>query len=259
MAGPARYGNEECEIFFMLHIYKSPDDIAVALAEWITRRIETVLQTQDRFTWVLTGGNSPKALYDLLASSPYKERIEWRKLHIFWGDERAVPFSDERNNARMTYRHLLDKVPVIPGQVHVMQTEGDAAESARNYEKILHGYFGTEGTSFDLVLSGMGDDGHTLSLFPGTNIIHEKDAWVSAFYLDAQQMYRISLTAPIVNRAAAVAFLTFGANKARALYEVLEGETNIDVYPSQVIQPLSGELHWWVDEDAAAFLTKRDG
>ena len=238
----------------MLHIQKDPQAVAIALAEWITQTIEDALQKQNRFTWVLTGGNSPKALYEMLAASPYKERIAWNRLHIFWGDERAVPFSDNRNNAKMTYEHLLNKVPVIPEQVHVIRTDIAPERSALEYEKILQGYFGAEGAGFDLVLSGMGDDGHTLSLFPGTEVIHEKKAWVKAFYLEAQQMHRITLTAPVVNRAFDVVFLAFGANKAKALYEVLEGDRNIDLYPSQVIQPASGRLHWFVDSAAAALL-----
>lgn len=241
----------------MLHIQKDPLAVTAALAEWITHTIETVLQKQDRFTWVLTGGNSPKALYDMLATSPYKERIAWNKLHIFWGDERAVPFTDDRNNAKMTYTHLLNKVPVVPAQVHVMRTDTEPTLAALEYEKVLHQYFGEDGKSFDLVLSGMGDDGHTLSLFPGTEVVHEKEAWVKAFYLTSQQMYRITLTAPVVNRASSVAFLTFGANKAKALYEVLEGDPDVDLYPSQLIKPRLGELHWFVDEAAAKLLRKK--
>lgn len=241
----------------MLHIQKDPVAVTAALAEWITHTIETALQKQDRFTWVLTGGNSPKALYDMLALSPYKERIAWNKLHIFWGDERAVPFADDRNNAKMTYAHLLNKVPVIPAQVHVMRTDTEPEQAALEYEKILHQYFGNDGKSFDLVLSGMGDDGHTLSLFPGTEVVHEKEAWVKAFYLTSQQMYRITLTAPVVNRASSIAFLTFGANKAKALYEVLEGSPDVDLYPSQLIKPRLGELHWFVDEAAAKLLKKK--
>jgi 6-phosphogluconolactonase len=241
----------------MLHIQKDPAAVTAALAEWITRTIETTLQKQDRFNLVLTGGNSPKALYDMLAASPYKERIAWNKLHIFWGDERAVPFSDDRNNAKMTYAHLLSKVPVISAQVHVMRTDTEPEKAALDYEKILRQYFGEGGKSFDLVLSGMGDDGHTLSLFPGTEVIHEKEAWVKAFYLTTQQMYRITLTAPVVNRASFIVFLTFGSNKSKALYEVLEGEPDADLYPSQIIKPNSGELHWFVDEAAATLLKQK--
>lgn len=235
-----------------LHIQKDPTAVSHELAEWITSNIETTLQSKDRFTWVVTGGNSPKLLYELLAAAPYRERIDWSKLHIFWGDERAVPYDDSRNNARMTFEQLLSHVPVVKEQVHIMKTDISPEASAADYEKILHGYFGNEGATFDLVLNGMGDDGHTLSLFPGTAVIHEMTAWVKSFFLQAQDMYRITLTAPVVNRAHKVAFLTFGANKAHALQEVLKGSRNVDRYPSQIIQPASGELHWFVDEAAAA-------
>lgn len=237
-----------------LHIQKDSTAVSQELAEWITHTIETTLQTQDRFTWVVTGGNSPKLLYELLSAAPYKERINWEKLHIFWGDERAVPYTDSRNNARMTFEQLLDRVPVVKAQVHVMKTDISPEASAADYEQILHQYFQEEGTTFDLVLNGMGDDGHTLSLFPHTAVIHETKAWVTSFYLAPQEMYRITLTAPIVNRAHKVAFLTFGSNKAHALQEVLKGARNVDQYPSQIIQPASGELHWFVDEAAAAGL-----
>ena len=235
-------------------IFQNPDELSLALAEWITNDIEERLKQSDRFTWVVTGGNSPKQLYEILSSEKYKNRIDWKKLHIFWGDERAVPFNDERNNARMTCQHLLDHVPVPREQIHVMNTELPPPESALAYEKILHNYFGETGPSFDLVLNGMGDDGHTLSLFPHTPVIHEQKAWVSSFYLDAQKMYRITLTAPVVNRARKIAFLTFGSNKAKALKEVVKGKRNVDQYPSQIIQPVDGELHWFTDEAAASSL-----
>lgn len=241
----------------ILHIAPDPTSLSEALAIWITEQIETTLQQQDRFTWVLTGGNSPKLLYELLGKAPYRERINWEKLHIFWGDERAVPFEDSRNNARMTYEHLLDHVPVKKEQVHIMQTDLTPEASADAYETLLHQYFSPNSLTFDLVLNGMGDDGHTLSLFPHTPVIHEKEKWVTSFYLDAQQMHRITLTAPVVNRARRVAFLTFGSNKANALHEVLEGERNVDEFPSQIIQPDSGELHWFVDKAAASLLKER--
>lgn len=239
-----------------LHIHKNPEELSKALAEWITNEIVTRLKKANRFTWVVTGGNSPKQLYEMLASDEYRKRIDWKKLHIFWGDERVVPFLDERNNARMTFQYLLNRVPVVRKQVHMVNTELHPAMAAATYEKILREYFSDEGNSFDLVLNGMGDDGHTLSLFPNQPVIHEYHSWVSAFLLEQQDMYRVTLTAPIVNRARKIAFLTFGANKAHALKEVLQGEKNVDKYPSQIIQPESGELHWWVDEAAAGELKK---
>jgi 6-phosphogluconolactonase len=237
-----------------LHIKKDPIELSHALAEWITSYIEAGLQEQARFTWALTGGSSPKKLYNLLSQSPFRERIAWEKLHIFWGDERAVPFDDERNNAKMCFDHLLNRVPVKADQVHPMRTDIDPADSAREYEKILHHYFDGNGPSFDLVLNGMGEDGHTLSLFPGTAVIHEKKAWVKSFYLEAQSMFRITLTAPIVNRASRIVFLTFGTAKSSALYQVILGPRNPDLFPSQIINPMQGELHWFVDDAAAVEL-----
>lgn len=237
-----------------LHKFKDAEALSEAVAKWIVDIIADTLQQHPRFTIALSGGSTPERLHKLLASSPNKEQIDWKKLHIFWGDERAVPFSDSRNNAKMAYDTLLDHVSVPAEQIHVMRTDIPPEQSAVEYEKILHRYFGETGPSFDLVLLGMGDDGHTLSLFPGTAVIHEENAWVTSFFLKAQDMYRITLTRPIVNRAARVAFLTTGAKKAHALKEVLKGKYNPDVYPSQTIMPQAGELHWFVDEAAAADL-----
>ncbi len=236
-----------------LHIYKDGEALSVAAAKWIADRIGATLKSKDRFTIALSGGSTPKRLHELLAQAPYKEQVDWSKLHIFWGDERAVPFEDSRNNAKMAYDTLLDFVPVPSAQIHVMRTDIEPEQSAAEYEKILHQYFDSTPTSFDLVLLGMGDDGHTLSLFPGTEIVHEEKAWAKAFYLPAQSMYRITLTKTIVNKSACVAFLTAGQAKAHALHEVLKGAYDPDKYPSQEIKP-SGELHWFVDEAAAAGL-----
>jgi 6-phosphogluconolactonase len=238
-----------------LHRYKDGEALSQAAAKWIAERIGATLQKAGRFTIALSGGSTPKRLHQILAQPPYKEQIDWSKLHVFWGDERAVPFEDDRNNAKMAYDTLLNFVPVPGTQIHVMRTDITAEESASEYEKLLHQYFDKTPFSFDLVLLGMGDDGHTLSLFPGMPIVHEEKAWAKSFWLPAQDMSRITITKTITNKSAAVAFLTAGAAKAHALKEVLEGAYNPDKYPSQEIKP-SGELHWFVDEAAAANLTK---
>lgn len=242
-----------------LHVYKDTDELSQAVAKWIADTIAETLKVRDRFTIALSGGSTPQRLHKILAAPPYSNQIEWSKLHVFWGDERAVPFEDSRNNAKMAYDTLLNLVPVPASQVHVMRTDIAPEQSALEYEKILHQYFnaipgGSSDplpNSFDLVLLGMGDDGHTLSLFPGTEVIHEEKAWAKAFFLAAQDMYRITLTRPIVNRASRIAFLATGAGKAHALKEVLKGKYDPDKYPSQTIQPVHGELHWFVDEAAA--------
>ena len=237
-----------------LHVFKEPDELSHAVAKWMADVIASTLKKSNRFTIALSGGSTPRLLHKILAADPYKEQIDWSKLHIFWGDERDVPFEDDRNNAKMAYDTLLNFVPVPPSQVHVMRTDIPAAESAQEYEKILHTYFDGAATSFDLVLLGMGDDGHTLSLFPGTAAVHEEKAWAIAYYLKAQDMSRITLTKTIVNRSARVAFMTTGTGKAHALKEVLKGDYNPDLYPSQEIKPVTGELHWFVDEAAASGL-----
>lgn len=236
-----------------LHVLKDGEALSQAAAKFIAGHITATLKKQDRYTIALSGGSTPKRLHQILAQSPYKEEIDWSKLHVFWGDERAVPFKDDRNNAKMAYDTLLDFVPVPADQIHVMRTDISAEQSAVEYEKILHRYFDNTATSFDLVLLGMGDDGHTLSLFPGQPVIHEEKLWATSFWLQAQDMSRITLTKTIVNHSACVMFLTAGSAKAHALKEVLKGASNPDLYPSQVIKPV-GELHWFVDEAAAAGL-----
>ena len=244
-----------------LHIFKTPDEFNHAVADWMVDCIAETLKKQGYFTLVLSGGNTPKSIYQLLSATPYREKIIWGKIHVFWGDERDVPFNDSRNNAKMAYETLLNHVPIPASQVHVMQTENiSPKKSAAGYEKILHEYFPpTAGSSqlitFDLVLLGMGDDGHVLSLFPGTTVVHEEQAWATSFFLESQDMYRITLTKTVVNKSGNIAFLTTGANKAHALKEVLQGHYNPDLYPSQEIKPENGELHWFVDEAAAAQLT----
>src|SRR6266487_4263090 len=259
-----------------LHIFKNTDELSKAVADWIVDHINKTLQQKDRFALVLSGGSTPKKLHELLSSDNYKNKIDWGKLHIFWGDERFVPFNDESNNAKMGFDTLLNHVPVPKEQIHVMQSENiTPQESAKAYQEILKQYFQSAVGSnkltviqndkpqttnhklqtFDLVLLGMGDDGHTLSLFPGkTEVIHETKKWCTSLWLESQNMYRITLTHPVVNSAAAVAFLVTGSGKAKALQEVLKGNYNPDLYPSQIIKPVNGELHWFMDDAAAAKL-----
>ena len=235
-----------------LIITKDIDELSEQAAAWIITYIETVLKKQARFTLVLSGGSTPKILYQLLASGKYKNKIAWSKLHFFWGDERFVPFTDEHNNAKMAFENLLNHVPVLKNQIHLMRTDIEPETAAEEYKKLLHEFFSDSNHTFDLVLLGLGDNAHTLSLFPGYDIVKEKKDWVKSFYLEEQKMYRITLTAPVVNGAGRVAFLVSGSDKAAALYHVLSDKHDPDLYPAQIIQPYNGELYWWVDEAAAA-------
>ncbi|MGI8951848.1 MAG: 6-phosphogluconolactonase [Chitinophagaceae bacterium] len=243
-----------------LHISKNLNEVSNILADWMVQHIKETLQKKNRFTLALSGGNTPQKLHELLASTNYKNKIDWNKMHIFFGDERFVPFNDERNNAKMAFDSLLNHVPIPASQIHIMQTENISPEdSAKNYEEILKQYFPSTfnqlPTTFDLVMLGMGDDGHTLSLFPHqTEIIHETKKWCVSFWLASQNMFRVTITHPVANNSSTIIFLVSGSDKAKPLREVLKGKYDPDLYPSQIIKPTIGELHWFIDEAAASLL-----
>jgi 6-phosphogluconolactonase len=240
-----------------LHIFKNKEQLCNALAVWISDLITTTLQEQENFTLVLSGGETPKLLFKELASPVIKEKISWERVNIFWGDERVVPFKDERNNANQAYDLLIDKIDIPASNVHVMRTDIEPLFAAKQYESLLHNYFDHTQKSFDLVLLGLGDDGHTLSLFPGTSVLDEENKnWVNAIYNEKQEMYRITLMPEIVNRASNVVFLVEGSKKAEIFKRVIEGNYDPLQLPAQIIKPVNGELHWFVDEDAAKDLNK---
>lgn len=239
-----------------LEIYNSTEELAEGMAAWICDLVQETLQKQEFFTLVLSGGETPKSLFKKLASEKYIDEINWKRLHIFWGDERAVPSTDERNNAKMAFDYLLKAVDIPSAQIHKMRVDIEPVFSAKEYEKILHTYFDNTRQSFDLVLLGVGEDGHTLSVFPGSAIIDKHDNWVESVYNEKQQMYRITLTPDIVNKASHIAFMVNGANKAKVLQDIIEGGYEPDTFPAQIIKPLYGELYWFLDKDAAKDLHK---
>lgn len=241
-----------------LHIFKNKKMLGEGIASWICELINSTLNQQEYFTMALSGGETPKILFNKLASPEYKEKVNWQRVHFFWGDERAVPFKDNRNNAKMAYNLLIDHLNIPNSQVHIMRTDIEPLFAAMEYSKILHSYFNNTASTFDLVLLGMGDDGHTLSLFPGGQNITEDKDWVTAIYNKTQKMYRITLMPQIVNRSSAIAFIVDGEKKASVLEKVLEGEYNPNKFPAQIIKPSNSNLHWFLDEAAAKKLKKRD-
>ncbi|TAN19778.1 MAG: 6-phosphogluconolactonase [Chitinophagaceae bacterium] len=236
------------------HISQDIDSLSQDIAEWLIEHIQKTLSDKARYALALSGGSTPKELYTLLARPPYRDQIDWKKMHIFFGDERYVPFDDDRNNGKMAYETLLRHVPIPEKQIHYFNTTFSPEQSASEYSKILHHYFDNQPDTFDLVLLGMGDDGHTLSLFPGTAVIHEDKKWVKAYFVEKLNMFRITLTVPVVIRSSAVAFLAVGEKKAATLKEVIEGNYSPDKYPSQIIKPVNGNLHWFLDKAAASRL-----
>lgn len=207
----------------------------------------------------LSGGSTPKRMGELLATPEYSERVAWDHLELFWGDERFVPLGDSQSNAGEALRAFIDAAPIHPDDVHTWDTcDGiTPADSASNYEAAIREASGVAiGTPrFDLILLGMGDDGHTLSLFPGTPAIHNTTDIVVAQHVEKLNADRLTFTPLLANNARKVMFLIGGAGKAAMLKQVLQGEIDIDTYPSQVIRP-AGELIWLVDSAAAAELER---
>lgn len=200
------------------------------------------IQERGKFVMALSGGSSPKAVFQLLATKDYAEQIDWKNIYFFWVDERWVSLDDSKSNAKMTFETLLNHVPVNKSQVFPMFKEDISPQDyAAEYEKEIRNVLGEDGR-FDVILLGMGDDGHTASLFPGEEILNENKKWVDAYFLASQDMYRITLTAPIINKAENVLVVTFGQAKKHALNEVINGDYNPKLYPLQLIRPEKKDL-----------------
>ncbi|MTH15601.1 6-phosphogluconolactonase [Flavobacterium sp. LC2016-01] len=235
----------------MIQIYNNTEEINIAATNLFVEAAQKAIAEKGKFTAVLTGGSSPAGIYKLLASDDYKNKIDWSKVFIFWGDERWVPLNDDLSNAKMSYSTLLSHIPIPQENIFEMYKDGVTPEDyAAEYEKSIKTVLGEEG-KFDLILLGMGDDGHTASLFPGEAVLEEQNKWVDAYYLAPQKMHRITLTAPLINKAEKIVVVAFGEKKINALKEVTTGAYNPTLYPMQLIKPVSGELLFLVDKVAA--------
>lgn len=238
-----------------IEIYPDVASLARAAAEAVVKLAAEAITARGRFSIGLSGGSTPRTLYALLASTPFAGRIDWANVHIFWGDERCVPPNHPDSNTRMARETWLDHVTIPASQVHRMRGELDPGPAAEEYEQLLRTFFTqAAGPRFDLLLLGMGDDGHTASLFPGTPALHENIRWTVANYVEKLKAWRITLTPPAINAAAHVRFLAAGESKAAVLHDVLRGPYLPEKYPSQLIRPTSGHLVWMVDTAASSLL-----
>ncbi len=235
-----------------LLVYETPEELAEAAARYFVARAEGAINALGRFAVVLAGGSTPKATYEVFARD-YADKLDWGRVHVFFGDERTVPPDHEDSNYRMAHEALLSRVPV--GSVHRMRGELPPAEAAASYEGELREFFGPDGApAFDLILLGLGEDGHTASLFPETSALDVTDRWVVANPVLKLETTRLTLTVPAINAARAVTFLVAGEGKAEALKEILEGDADPRAYPAKLIRPENGDLTWMVDRAAAGLL-----
>jgi 6-phosphogluconolactonase len=238
-------------------------ELSKAAADILLHKISEVLQHKEIFTLVLSGGSTPTQLFALLAAKDdaYFSQIPWNKVHFFWGDERHVPPENNDSNYRMTHETMLSLVSTPTENIHRISGENpDANTAALEHEQELRSFFqlGAEQfPRFDCVLLGMGQDGHTASLFPHSSALHEQNRLVVSNWVEKFQSFRITMTVPVLNNADSIIFLVSGAEKADTLKTVLEGDEMPAQLPAQLIRPFHGELLWIVDEAAAAKLTEK--
>jgi len=235
-------------------VFPDLNSLVASAAEQVVTLAGAAIAARGRFAIGLSGGSTPRPLYELLASPAFASRIDWTNVHVFWGDERCVPPDHPDSNYRMARETLLDHVPLPPDNIHRLAGELDPATAAADYEAHLRAFFagdGEAGPRFDLLLLGMGDDSHTASLFPGTAALGETERWAAANYVEKLDAWRLTLTPPALNAAAEIMVLVSGASKADAFHAVLSGPTDPDKYPAQVLNPNNGRLRWLVDSEAA--------
>lgn len=235
------------------HVHADAGAMLRAAADAFAARAQAAIAAHGGFSVALAGGGTPKPLYELLATPPYRERIDWSRVAVFFGDERCVPPDSERSNYRMAHEALLSQVPLPPANVYRLRGEDDPAQAALAYEQALRDAFRREWPRLDLVLLGIGDNGHTASLFPGCACLRERERAVCAQYVESQHEWRLTMTLPVLNAAAAVWLLADGAGKAAVLAEVLDGPYRPELLPVQYLAPV-GAYEWWLDRAAAAAL-----
>jgi 6-phosphogluconolactonase len=230
----------------------------VRAAEEIAHFAGEAICTHAEFNLCLTGGSTPAATYELLATR-FRLSVDWKEVQFFWGDERCVPPADQASNFGMAQRTMLDKLGLRAEQIHRMRGEDAPERAALEYEDELRRHFSLEAGDwprFDLVLLGLGANAHIASLFPGHPALHEDERLALDVTVEAEQPHRVTLTAPAINHAARVMFMVTGAEKASAVKAVLEGPRDPDQYPAQIVAPEDGELLWLMDRAAASLLTK---
>lgn len=233
-----------------LHIFKDNTLWQEAVIRFILDVISDSLTEKDHCSISLSGGSTPRQIYERLAKEGEKRGINWETVWFFWGDERAVPHNHPDSNYKMVKEALLDHIDIPEENVFPVLTPDQPKSAANVYGLKLQTKFSSEENSFDLSLLGLGDDGHTASIFPHTDLVREQKAWVKEVYLKDKDVYRISVTAPVINRSRYIAFLVKGSNKAHALKEVLQGKENPEEYPAQLIRK-SPNVHFFLDRDAA--------
>lgn len=238
-----------------LQVFDSPAQLASAVADAFVADAREAIAHRGQFSVALAGGTTPRGAYQLLAQEPRRSALDWKLVHAFFGDERCVPPESNESNFKMALETLLGRVPILPENIHRMRGEADPAQAAIEYAELLTQEFGPI-PHFDLIMLGMGADGHTASLFPGTDPRLDEERLVRDVYVEKVKMHRLTITPLVINNARHVLIATEGLPKAPALYAVLKGPYDPVVHPVQIVAPIGGRLDWYVDRAAAAELCR---
>jgi len=230
------------------------ESLSQAAAGLFARQATAAVNSRGRFSVALSGGSTPRRAYEILAQPPFREQVPWGRTHVFWSDERCVDPGDPRSNARLARESLLQQVPLPRAQIYPISCQPSPEAGAREYEGVLRNCFGETPPRLDLVFLGLGENGHTASLFPYNAALEEEERWTAAVYVPGDDLHRVTLTAAFINQAAVVAFLVVGPAKAGVLREVLAGPRDPRRLPAQLIKPEKGEIYWLVDREAAGQL-----
>ncbi|MFQ5627991.1 MAG: 6-phosphogluconolactonase [bacterium] len=244
-------------MFGKIEVYRTKQQLIRGAAEVFTQTVNSAVAQKGVCTIALAGGTTPRDVYGMLASDPFKDRVAWKHIHFFWGDERAVSPQHPDSNYGMVYRHLLAKVPVPASHIHRIHGELPPQMAAEQYEDALANVFADQEMCFDLVLLGIGQDGHTASIFPNTQAVNDLAKKVTAVYVPGLQCWRISLTLPLLNMAKKIVSLASGEKKAEILRKLHRLSSPDASLPASLIQPANGELLWMLDSHAALFLASQ--
>lgn len=239
-----------------LNIFNNENEVLAALAAHFVDVANDCIRARGKFSVALSGGNSPKKLYELLASA-YYDKVDWEKVFFFFGDERYVPQTDKDSNYLMAKKALFEPLRIDSDNIYPVDTSLSPAGAAQKYQEEVEQFFDEDELSFDLILLGLGDNSHTASLFPFTPVLHDRVPGVKEVFLPEQQVYRITLNAPLINEARHIAFLVYGEGKAIAVHHVLEDDEDIEEFPAQLIEPIVGEIQWFMDIPAASMLKNK--
>ena len=238
-----------------LQVFNDIDLLLNTLGEFICEVSKEAIQKRGQFDFVLSGGNSPKKLYELLASEKFKNRIDWCNTSFFFGDERFVPDNDFQRNSLMAQETLFEPLKIKESHIFKVDTNGSPKEAAYKYSESITTHFNNKRVEFDFILLGLGDNAHTASLFPNSSVLRDSEATIKAVFVKEVNMYRITMTAPLINQAKHIAFLVFGKDKTDAIYHILkDSKGTTEQYPARLIEKDENKVQWFLDRNSASRL-----